>query len=1430
MASVGSAEFKFSANLSDLRKGIKTIPGLAKGAAAALDQQLSGGIAGASKEADRLAQKLESLGAKKTQIEATVEIKRTALNGIAQEIQNLEKQRIELRANGKPAEGAIAKIDKQLKALGAKKLKVEADIGAAKTNLNQVVGQIGKLEKKLKDAGGQAQRFGTIYQGVLQGIGQQLTVIAQRAAIAPFAGIASSIKQFQAFDSELQQFAALTGKTRDSIGPLNDEIQELGLTTSKSPKEVAATANALITLGASADQVQEQLSGVVALSEATTTGLELSGQVVQTVQNVFGEASDDIADKLTVLRNNTAASVEDVLQLASKTGSVGISLDEDFNSLAAAFATLRDSGFTAETAATALKTSLIKLGAPNTRASKAVKELGLEAFDAEGKFLGLEAVLPQLKTRLDALGENNDRAKLDLLRRIFGGESAPAILALLGQLDTKLVTTKAKLDDFAGTAAQSSETLNQGFAGGVRLLQGSVETLGINFGAAIEPALTAATFGIKDVVDEVLTNEGMFDELTASAQGFSDSLKDNPENVKQISDAVVGVVSVVQAQIAGALDALSGFLADTEKVDGLADAIAGAGSALSLAGDIVGTLSPLIGLAAKNSELFGVALQVIAVRMIAIKALGFVSSLAGIVAGLATSATATSAASLGMTGFGAATAGATTSLGAFAAASAAALGPLAALVAAVAAAQFLKFSQELRVANEEIEAIGNGAQATTGSALQLGQRLKNLNEQLAAEKRGEIQLSDEQIARGERLKTLAEEELKATRAQLAEARRIEPKNDAQRNSQRALIGQLEVSERAVQNQIDAFEVSLEARVDSSAIANSLPDEALTIDADTADAESSLENFQAASTEALSQIQQDSSARIQAVREAQRDGVKSEEEAAAEIAKIQADALADELAQKQAQLGELAGLAGDEEEIAQEKLKLEQDISQLSLSVVEAEVAEKKRLRDKELDDLRRANAQAEAAIAQSQNERTIAIRQSQLGGLGEDQAAAQIRQVEQNATAERIALKRQELNEVAALEARGVLSAEEAADRRIALNAEVGRLNLERVEGEIAAQKALQQVALETIANTLGAQSAQLGTDIERDRGQLDLLSAQVDLAKSLDAVENSRLQTQIASADASGDVSKAERLRAQLVKQQNSQIEKQAQLQQVQLTLQQKIQGVELERAKLEAEIALAEAKATGESERVLSLRKQQVQLANEAIARQADINQAQRDGLTAQQEVTREQQKQAQLADEQNRKEKERARLLGIISGRLNETDKDQAREALGNAEERFDLAAKAGLVDRGDRREFGSALSDVERLVNSGASDEKLLREAVKNRDNEIFQQLLKDIGRGDIAELAGLSEGGRSAAREVRPVGLRPDTLSQQFEGVQAGGSATGLDAVGQQIVKGLQDIRGLLAQNLARPYQLTVETKEDAGVVAAGVYAEQQKAALQALGG
>lgn len=1449
MSSVGSAEFRFSANLDDIRKGVKALPGLAKGAAAELDRQLSGGFGGASSEVERLGQKIEALSAKRVQIEANVEVKRTALNDVIQQIRGLEQKRIELKASGQPAAAEIEKIDRELKALGAKKLKIDADFGAAKVNLNQVTGQIGQLEKKLKDASSSAQRFGTLYQGILQGVGQQLTQIAQRAAIAPFAGIAGAVGQFKGFDAELQQFAALTGKTRDQLGPLNAEIQALGLATSKSPAEVAATANALITLGASADQVQEQLGGVVALSEATATGLELSGEVVQTVQNVFNESSDDIADKLTVLRNNTAASVEDVLQLASKTGSVGKGLGESFNSLGTAFATLRDKGFTAETAATALKTSLIALSAPTDVQAQALKDLGVNAFDAQGKFKGLDSILPDLRNSVSGLTDQ-DRSKK--LGQAFGSDALPAIVTLLDEVDGKLVTTREKLDNFTGSAAQSSQTLNQGFAGSVKLLEGSLATLGLNFGAALDPALTAGTLGIKSIVDEVLTSEGLFDELTASAQGFSDTLADNPENIKQISSAVVGVVRVVQGEIAAVLDYLSEFLDDAENVDGLTDAIAASGSVLSTIGDILGALSPIIGIAAQNSELLGIALQVLAVRMIAIKALGFAGAIANIVTSLTATTAATSAAGLGMTGFGAATAGATTGLGAFAAASVAALGPLAALVAAIAAAQFIKFANDLRVANEALDAVGNSSYAATGGALQLGQKLKNINEQLAAEKRGEIKLSDAQIARAEQLKTLAEEQLQAVRAQLAEAKAIKPKNEAQRNSQTALIGQLEVSEKAVQNQIDQLDVNLKARVDPATVEESLPeDAAFSVTADTEPAKDALTTLQEASSEALAQIQQDSTDRIKAVREAQRDGIKSEEEAASAIAAIQSDSLKSELAAKQAQLAELAkikieepvggddedggdGTPGNAEAIGQEKLKLEQEISQLSLNIVEAEIEAKKQLREKELADLKRVNAQAEAAIAKSQQDRVIAIRETQLsGGLDEKAAAQEIARVEQDAVNERLSLKQKELAQVEDLRARGVLSAEESADQQIALNAEIGSLNLERIEKEIAAQKALadaaKEAALEQIQNTLGRDAANLGVKAERGRGDLDLLSAQGDLQKTLGDLENSRLQTQIASAEAAGNTVEAERLRAKLTAQQSLQFEQQAKIQQQQLILQQQIQEVELERARVEAEIALAEAEAKGESARVLELRKQQVALAKEAIARQDAINQAQKAGLNAQQEVTREQQKQAQLSEEQNRKERERARLLGIISGKLNETDKKQAQEALGNAKDRFKLAEKAGLTSRGDRQEFNGALRDVERLVKSGASDEKLLNAAIKNRDNDIFQQLLKDIGRGDIADLAALKPVSTGIATDLKPVGLKQDAIAQQFEAVQGGGAATGLDAVGTQIVQGLEAIRGLLQQNLARPYSLNVETKEDPGVAAAGVFAAQQKAALAALG-
>lgn len=592
-------------------------------------------------------------------------------------------------------------------------------------------------------------------------------------------------------------------------------------------------------------------------------------------------------------------------------------------------------------------------------------------------------------------------------------------------------------------------------------------------------------------------------------------------------------------------------------------------------------------------------------------------------------------------------------------------------------------------------------------------------------------------------------------------------------------------------------------------------------------EDELEDLRQANAEAEAVIQKSQNDRIAAIRSQQLDGGLSSEDADAQIAAVRQESIADEIGLLKDRLSQVQALKAQEklsaEDAAQQERDLQQELSALNLRSIESELEAREAATRREIELIEQRNQAAEAAISESQNERIAAIRAQQLNsGVSEEDAAReaqrQIAQVEASGVTERLGLRQQELRQIQDLRERGLLNAREAAEREAELNQEVGRLNIQRLESELEARRALadqqRENALLQIENTLGAERDTLGISAESGRGRLDLLSAQLSLQQALGDLEQSQLQTRIAAAEASGDSLGAERLRSQLQAVQSRQLEEQSALAKEQLELQLQIQRVEIERAEIEAQIALAEAEANQESEVVLQLRRQQVELASQALSNQDAIADAQRRELDARQANNREQQQQAEISQrqtrieaEQNRLLGERSRQLGAISGQLSETDPEQAQQAIENAQERLQLARRAGVISGQDASEAQRTIGQVRRL--SGASDTQILREAVRNQGNDLFQQLLGDIGRGDIASLAGLAQptASTSPLDSLAP-SLQQSSVSRAAEDLTSNPASGETLKLGQQQLQTLGEIRdrlGAIETLATKPTTLNVTT-------------------------
>lgn len=568
---------------------------------------------------DRLNREVEKLERRRIRLDANTTGIDAQLQKVNTDIDRLERDRIRLQSDPSATIGDLQDIANRIDILGARRIKLNvsrneaiSDIDAIDRRLNGIEDErvnidinannarnrITEIDDELDRAARSSDNFGNRFgalQGIIAGasaaIVGSLIDIGARLADIPRQIAAISLRNFRDFDAELQQFSALTGRARDEIQPLTDEIQRLGIETTKAPTEVAAAANALITLGASADDVQDQLAGVVALSESTGTGLLQAAELTQLASNSFGKSSEDIADQLSVLRNTTAASVGDVQQLLQQTSGIFNALGDeaDPDELLALFATLRDGSLNAEVAATGLRGVIASLVDPGKTGE--LQALGVTAFDAEGNFLGLETVLRQLQQTQTELDPEEFTGRLV---SAFGREGVATVATGLDLLDSKFTTTFQNIQNATGTATASAATLTEGFSGSLKILEGSIETLSIAFGGALAPLIQLFAEGLTQLANQLLTTEGIFDPITLAINNFKDSLTGNPELLTSVSEGIIQLIGLSIDGIAGFFQQLATFFSQPENIASFTQQLSNFIQAVISLGQLAGTIAGLI--------------------------------------------------------------------------------------------------------------------------------------------------------------------------------------------------------------------------------------------------------------------------------------------------------------------------------------------------------------------------------------------------------------------------------------------------------------------------------------------------------------------------------------------------------------------------------------------------------------------------------------------------------------------------------------------------------------------------------------------------------------------------------------------------------------------------------------------------------------------
>lgn len=887
---------------------------------------------------------------------------------------------------------------------------------------------------------------------------QELNKVAGQVADAFKALAGGALDEFIRFDAAFTSVAAKAGVAKEELGFLEDAIIKVALATTQSPEGAALAADAYLALGGTTKEAAADLLSVAQLTDALASvgaTTEKSAKAIRLGTSIFadfGLTAEDVGNKIALISDTSAVAsstgLDEFLQVFSKAGGLSAQLGVGIDSLLAQFATLRDAGQAPEVAATALKT----LYGVILEDSEAIKALGVDVFDAGGKFRGIETIIRDL-------GEQG--ISTEQVITLFGARGVASAVALAQGYDK----TQAAAQRLSGTTtelADKSATINSSLQGQLKLLEGSYQTALTQVGESLGNAFLPAVKAVLDLVNAFLQAPPAVKAFVAGVSGTGAIL----------ATAVAGITAYALALKAWQAAGVGVVLAETRA------AIATGASTV-----------------AKN------------LATAATAQLTFSQN---------ANAAATTAAAASTTAATVATGGLSAAMGTLNAALLAVAPALAVLAAGLALGDIGKTGRELEKFNTQIDELGKTSAAVFEDALDVVQDLKNTNAEIVAiqekgldadQKSLDLQREKVEVAK-ETLKGV-DAEIKARQAVLAEIEagkkgqsdvlffNEQSKNarEAQAAAINAQLGELQVAKRLLQDQL-AVSVSLQSAQRNIGGAETV---------ETPEGDSALGDFQQARKEAETDYN-DTRKRGQAeyARERQRSEQDFQDKQARDLEKFQEDrakaeqdfrekstADADKFQRKQ---------AADLEKFNADRLKAERDFQekaaadaetfrqqeadrelQFAQQVVEARAnLEKQQAQElvdfrKRLEDERRA--EEESAVDREIRRRTDLA----LAATAEERAALEAQYAEEDALlAKRIAAEK-------------AASAEVEADRRRVIAEAAARGEFDqtateqrRADEELAALQARQQEARSAFEEKQRQAAQEFATQQQTARAQFE--------------------------------------------------------------------------------------------------------------------------------------------------------------------------------------------------------------------------------------------------------------------------------------------------------------------------------------------------------
>lgn len=377
-----------------------------------------------------------------------------------------------------------------------------------------------KFQKGFKSAYSDLKVFGdksATAEQKFKGLSSALATVGStmsRSVTLPLAGVgAAALKAGTDFESAMSQVAATMGTTTDKIQNLSKFAQHMGATTAFSATQAAEGLNVLAQSGLTAEEQMTALPEVLNLAAAGNLNLADSSTYVVGTLKGFGKGMDeakrvtDLVAKGAVMANTDVRGLGTALSSSSATAK---SYGQNIDSVTLSLLRLAEQNITGEEAATSLNRAMMDLYTPTSTAKKALDELGVSVYDAQGNARDFNDIVDELNGKLSGMSEEQRNAYKNTIFTVYG----------LQAFNKMTVSSTEKVNDFKeglknanDSALKQAQTQLDNLKGDITLFKSALEGAGIAISNVLIP-------NIRNFIQWLTNLVTKFNELSEEQQSF----------------------------------------------------------------------------------------------------------------------------------------------------------------------------------------------------------------------------------------------------------------------------------------------------------------------------------------------------------------------------------------------------------------------------------------------------------------------------------------------------------------------------------------------------------------------------------------------------------------------------------------------------------------------------------------------------------------------------------------------------------------------------------------------------------------------------------------------------------------------------------------------------------------------------------------------